>query len=131
MWSDENTETQSSSGLPSYTNSSVRTKSAKVVYRRVRKVVWLQWRGMTIVAFMLVDVIFLSVVFIYLNTIVDNTTHHIDNILPWTVCLVTNPDHREKCFKMGQDLFVNMPTVIAILMLLSVSTILAVSSSQH
>jgi len=78
---------------------------------------------MTIVAFMLVDVIFLSVVFIYLNADVENTTHHLDSILPWTICLITNPDHREKCFSLGQDMYVNMATVIAILMLLSVCTL--------
>ncbi|KAF2805963.1 uncharacterized protein BDZ99DRAFT_100761 [Mytilinidion resinicola] len=121
MWSDDATETQSSGGLPSFTTSSIRTKSAKAVYRRVRKVVWLQWRGMTIVAFMLVDVIFLSVVFIYLNQIVGNLSHHMDSILPWTVCLISNPDHREKCFSMGQALFMNMPTIIAVLVLLSLA----------
>src|ERR1700761_7425161 len=50
MWSDDKTEINNSSGLPSYT-SSFRTHSAKAVYRRVRKVVWLQWRSMLIVVF--------------------------------------------------------------------------------
>ncbi|RMZ66888.1 G- coupled receptor [Pyrenophora seminiperda CCB06] len=48
MFSDEATETQSSAGLPSYTTS-LRKRSARVVYRRVRKVLYLQWRGIMIV----------------------------------------------------------------------------------
>ncbi|OCK84677.1 hypothetical protein K432DRAFT_288381 [Lepidopterella palustris CBS 459.81] len=119
MWSDEKTETQSSAGLPSYTTSSLRTHSARAVYRRVRKVIWLQWRGITIVIFILVDIIFFSVVFVYLNSVESSASKHMDKSMPWIICLVSNPDHREKCFHLGQDLFVNMPTVIAILIMLS------------
>jgi hypothetical protein len=120
MWSDEKTETQSSAGLPSYTNS-VRTRSAKAVYRRVKKVVWLQWRGLTIVVFILVDVIFFSVVFVYLNSVETDAAEHLDKAMPYLFCLVSNAADVSKCFELGQSLFVNMSTVIAILMMLSVS----------
>lgn len=120
MWSEDNTETQSSSGLPSYTTS-VRTRSARAVYRRVRKVVWLQWRGITIVVFILVDVIFFSVVFIYLNSAESQATENLEKSMPYLLCLVANPAHREKCFPLGQALFVNQSTVNAILIMLSVS----------
>ncbi|OCK92757.1 uncharacterized protein K441DRAFT_569020 [Cenococcum geophilum 1.58] len=119
MWSDERTETQSSAGLPSYTASSLRTHSARAVYRRVRKVVWLQWRGITIVVFILVDVIFFSVVFVYLNSIEQSASANIAKVEPWLFCLVANPKNREKCLKLGQEQFVNMQTVVAILMMLS------------
>lgn len=119
MWSDEQTETQSSAGLPSYTTSSLRTHSARAVYRRVRKVVWLQWRGITIVVFILVDVIFFSVVFVYLNSIEQSATKDVEKVEPWLICLITNPDHRDKCFNLGQEQFVNMQTVAAVLMMLS------------
>lgn len=120
MWSDDKTETQSSAGLPSY-STSVRTRSARAVYRRVRKVVWLQWRGITIVVFILVDVIFFSVVFVYLNSV---TTHAVDDIekaLPFLACLIGSPTKPEKCTELGQALFVDLHTVIAVLMMLSVS----------
>lgn len=120
MWSDDKTETQSSAGLPSYTTS-VRTRSARVVYRRVRKVVWLQWRGITIVVFILVDVIFFSVVFIYLNSVSGNAVNNIEKAMPFLLCLITNPTKLDKCYSFGQDLFVNQSTVVAILIMLSVS----------
>lgn len=122
MWSDDRTETQSSAGLPSYTTS-VRTRSARAVYRRVRKVLWLQWRGITIVVFILVDVIFFSVVFIYLNSV---ETHAIDDFqkaVPYLFCLIQNPTDPKDCYALGQALFVNQSTVIAVLIMLSLAGI--------
>ena len=120
MWSDDKTETQSSAGLPSYTTS-VRTRSARAVYRRVRKVVWLQWRGITIVVFILVDVIFFSVVFIYLNSVSIHATDDLKKAMPFLACLIKNPNEHEKCTAFGQALFVDLHTVIAVLVMLSVS----------
>jgi hypothetical protein len=120
MWSDDKTETQSSAGLPSYTTS-VRTRSARAVYRRVRKVVWLQWRGITIVVFILVDVIFFSVVFVYLNSVETHAADDLEKAMPFLLCLISNPTTHDKCYSLGQDLFVNMSTVVAILIMLSVS----------
>lgn len=119
MWTDDNTETQSSAGLPSYT-ASVRNRSARAVYRRVRKVLWLQWRGITIVVFILVDVIFFSVVFIYLNSAQTSSMDDLSKALPFIVCLMKNPADPKECHDIGQNLFVNEGTVIAVLMMLSV-----------
>ncbi|KAF2118477.1 hypothetical protein BDV96DRAFT_488755 [Lophiotrema nucula] len=122
MWSEDNTETQSSSGLPSYTTS-VRTRSARAVYRRVRKVVWLQWRGLMIVVFILVDVIFFSVVFVYLNSVETHAASDLEKAMPFLLCLISNPTNHEACFDLGQALFVNQATVIAILIMLSLAGI--------
>ncbi|KAF2197238.1 hypothetical protein GQ43DRAFT_216772 [Delitschia confertaspora ATCC 74209] len=122
MWSDDKTETQSSAGLPSYTTS-VQGRSARAVYRRVKKVVWLQWRGITIVVFILVDVIFFSVVFVYLNSVETAATEHLDKAMPYLFCLVSNAAHLDKCYELGQALFVNKSTVLAILMLISLAGI--------
>jgi len=118
MWNDDHTETQSSAGLPSYTTS-VRARSARAVYRRVRKVLWLQWRGITIVVFVLVDVIFFSVVFIYMNEEETHAIEDVESLRPFLVCLVLSPDLPEKCMEKGQALFVSQPTVVAVLMMLS------------
>lgn len=120
MFSDDRTETQSSAGLPSYTTS-VRTRSARAVYRRVRKVLWLQWRGITIVVFILVDVIFFSVVFIWLNALTSHARDNIEDIGPFLLCLIKNPENPEPCHPLGQDLAINQSTVVAILMMLSIA----------
>lgn len=122
MWSDDKTETQSSAGLPSYTTS-VRTRSARAVYRRVRKVVWLQWRGITIVVFILVDVIFFSVVFIYLNSVTLHAADDIKKAMPFLSCLMQNPIQHDKCTALGQALFVDLHTVCAVLIMLSLAGI--------
>lgn len=120
MWSDEKTETHSSAGLPSYT-ASVRTRSARVVYRRVRKVLWLQWRGITIVVFILVDVIFFSVVFIWLNSLQTHALDDLAELQPYLTCLVLSYPRVDPCLKYGQELAINQSTVIAILMMLSIA----------
>jgi hypothetical protein len=120
MFSDDKTETQSSAGLPSYTNS-MRTRSARAVYHRVRKVLWLQWRGITVVVFILVDVIFFSVVFIWLNSLTEHASERVDDLTPFLVCLISNHPDPSPCFKLGQGLAVNESTVIAVLMMLSIA----------
>jgi hypothetical protein len=120
MWSDDKTETHSSAGLPSYTGS-VRTRSARAVYHRVRKVLWLQWRGITIVVFILVDVTFFSVVFIWLNSIQTHATENIADIQPFLQCLMISYPAMDSCFQYGQDIAINQSTVIAVLIMLSVA----------
>ncbi|KAF2875036.1 hypothetical protein BDV95DRAFT_486883 [Massariosphaeria phaeospora] len=122
MWSDDKTETQSSAGLPSYTIS-VRNRSARAVYRRVRKVVWLQWRGLTIVVVILVDVVFFSVVFVYLNSVETDAAGNLNKAMPYLICLVSNSIDPEPCFELGQNLFVNQSTVVAVLIMLSLAGI--------
>ncbi|KAF1944142.1 hypothetical protein EJ02DRAFT_109875 [Clathrospora elynae] len=120
MFSDDKTETQSSAGLPSYTTS-LRNRSARAVYRRVTKVLWLQWRGITIVVCILVDVIFFSVVFIWLNSVTSHATEKVDELMPFLICLIGNPTLPDACFKAGQALAVDQSTVTAILMMLSIA----------
>ncbi|KAF2836315.1 hypothetical protein M501DRAFT_940269 [Patellaria atrata CBS 101060] len=124
MWSDEKTETNSSAGLPSYT-SSVRMQSARAVYRRVRKVLWLQWRGILIVVFILIDVIFFSIVFVYLDAMENASHDDIKSLTPWILCLVSNPENKEKCFQYAEKALVNKETIIAILIMLSLAGIQA------
>ncbi|KAF1836713.1 hypothetical protein BDW02DRAFT_214138 [Decorospora gaudefroyi] len=120
MFSDEKTETQSSAGLPSYTTS-VRNRSARAVYRRVRKVLYLQWRGITIVVFILVDVIFFSVIFIWLNSVTSDAVDNIDELMPYLFCLAAHPTDPSPCFALGQAIAVDQSTVTAILMMLSIA----------
>ncbi|EMD94501.1 hypothetical protein COCC4DRAFT_204379 [Bipolaris maydis ATCC 48331] len=124
MFSDDKTETQSSAGLPSYTTS-IRNRSARAVYRRVRKVLYLQWRGITIVVFILVDVIFFSIVFIWLNSITQHAADNIADLAPFILCLMKNPDDPSPCFPLGQELAIDQSTVTAVLMMLSIAGIQA------
>jgi hypothetical protein len=123
MWSDEKPETNTTTSMQSYA-SGVRGHSIRVVYRRMKKVLWLQWRSMTIVVFLLVDVIFFGIVFIHLdNEVRAAAKGNIDQFMPFLECLVFSSGDRTKCYAAGQKAMLNESTAIAILMLLSVSLI--------
>jgi len=124
MWSDEQSQSNLS-GLPSY-SSSARAHSARVVYQRVKKVMWLQWRGMTVVIFLLVDIIFFSIVWIELDAAVNKIGGgHTEHIMPFLACILINPslEPRSKCFELGQKALVSEKTSIAILLLLALTGI--------
>lgn len=122
LWSDSpaNSTAASGSGLPSYTGS-VRTQTARAVYQRLKKVLWLQWRGICIVSIILVDVIFFAIVFVYLDGLQNSVAHDITKITPWLVCLATHPTNKDACLALSRGWLVNEPTVVAVLILLSLA----------
>ncbi|KAK6379170.1 hypothetical protein LTR81_027778 [Elasticomyces elasticus] len=122
LWSDQggNSTHGSSSGLPSY-SSSVRTQTARAVYQRLKKVLWLQWRGICIVTIILVDVIFFSIVFVYLDGLQSSLTSDWRQVEPWLECLAFNPHDKDHCLGLVSGWLVNEPTVVAVLILLSLT----------
>ncbi|KAJ9648570.1 hypothetical protein H2199_001425 [Coniosporium tulheliwenetii] len=124
MWSEDKTDTNSSCGLPSY-SSSVNAQSARAVYRRVKKVILLQWRGIAIVICILVDVVFFSTVFVYLDNMEHAVLKSPEMLQSWLLCLVASPNDRAKCFHLGQEFLINQPTVVAVLLMLSMAGIQA------
>jgi|TARA_R110002003_G_scaffold234_2_gene16891 hypothetical protein len=78
---------------------------------------------MTVVVFILVDVIFFSVVFIWLNSLTTHAKENVEDLMPFLLCLIKSPTNPEPCYPLGQDLAVNESTVIAILMMLSIAGI--------
>ena len=123
----DDSNTTESSGLPSYTNS-VRTVSPRQAYRRVRRVLELQWRGIAIVVLIITDVIFFAVVFVYLDNNEAAVLTDESRAEPWLLCLLENNGNKNKCLDLAGVLVVNEATVMAVLILLSVSTHLCISS---
>lgn len=122
LWSDQGDATSTSasgSELPSYTGS-VRTQTARAVWRRLKKVLWLQWRGICIVSIILIDVIFFSVVFVYLDGLQQSMLHDFTKIEPWLLCLAEHPTDKDACLKEASWM-VNEPTVVAVLLLLALA----------
>lgn len=113
-----------SSGLPSYQASSLRATSARAVWQRVKKVLWLQWRSITIIVFLLVDIIFLAIVWVQLdNAIGAANAGKLEHFLPFLTCLAANAGVKGKCFHYGQEALVSEGIAIASLMLISVRTL--------
>lgn len=98
---------------------SAKSQRARVIYRRLKSVLYLQWRGMLIVTIVLVDVIFFAVVFVYLDKIEVSMLHDYTRVLPWVVCLIENGGNRDQCFKYSHKWLISEPTIGAMLIMIS------------
>ncbi|KAK3309552.1 uncharacterized protein B0T15DRAFT_545341 [Chaetomium strumarium] len=118
----DNSASTEGSGLPSYTNS-IRTMTPKQAYRRVRRVIALQWRGIAIVLIIIADVIFFSVVFVFQDNTVEAVKRDQSIATPWVRCLLAKNGDKTACLDEASMLAVSMPTVGAVLFLLGMNGI--------
>ena len=82
----------------------------------------LQWRGIAIVLLIVADVVFLRHHFLCSWTnIATNLLKDPTKSLKWLTCLVENQGEKDKCLSFAASLVVNQATVLAVLVLLSVS----------
>jgi hypothetical protein len=116
----DNSASTEGSGLPSYTNS-IRTMTPRQAYRRVRRVIQLQWRGIAIVLIIVADVIFFSIVFVFQDTNVSSVKQNQQLAAGWVTCLFLNQGDKNKCLKEAKSLVVGQETIGAVLFLLAVS----------
>lgn len=115
----DSAESTEGSSIP-YT-SSVRTMSPRQAYRRVRRVIALQWRGIAIVLIIAIDVIFFSIIFVFQDNVIQQVTNDPRKAQDWIACLLVNSGDKNACFGQASKLVVNEPTVAAVLLLLAVS----------
>ena len=120
---DDTSSTQNSSGLPSYSNSVRTVPTARQAYRRVRKVLMLQWRGIFIVMLIVVDVVFFAIVFVYMDNATQSAKNDVAKAQPWLLCLVTHAGDKNACLDLAKGLVLSEATVIAVLILLSTNGI--------
>nr|POE58029.1 hypothetical protein CFP56_74893 [Quercus suber] len=123
LWTEQSphsSTTASSTGLPSYSNS-VRTQTARAVWRRLQKVLWLQWRGICIVTIILFDVVFFSTIFVYLDRMQASIQHDYTKVYPWLYCLVLNNGNKNDCLPEIGSWLVSEGMVTAVLILLSLA----------
>ncbi|KAL8682425.1 MAG: hypothetical protein Q9186_001546 [Xanthomendoza sp. 1 TL-2023] len=113
---------QSSSGLPSH-NGSVKTVTAKQAYRRVQKAIAVQWRGIVVVVIIIVNVIFLAVVFVSMDNTEQAVMQNFGRAEPWLSCLVLNKGDKNMCLDKVKGLTTSESTVMAVLILMSLNGI--------
>ncbi|PNS20382.1 hypothetical protein CAC42_5832 [Sphaceloma murrayae] len=120
IWADDEMDTQAteSQQAPTY-NSSQRAQTARAIYNRLKRVLWLQWRGLALVTAMLIDVIFFAVTFVLLDSATTESERNRVRAAPWLMCLVQNPTNPAPCFPLGQRYLVNQSTISAVVLLLS------------
>ncbi|KIN04716.1 hypothetical protein OIDMADRAFT_50558 [Oidiodendron maius Zn] len=119
----DNSATTGSSGLNSYSNSVRGTITPGQAYRRVRRVIQLQWRGIAIVLLVVADVIFFSVVFVFMDDVEQNLLRNPVKAQPWLGCLLETKGDVDQCTHFAQALVMNEPTIVAVLLLLSLNGI--------
>ena len=118
--SDNNASTEGSN-LPSYTMTSQRQNmTPRQAYRRVRRVISLQWRGIALVLVIIADVIFFSIVFVFQDNVVQSVTSDPKVAEDWTMCLIGASGDKKKCLEKAKSLVINEATVFAVLLLLTV-----------
>jgi hypothetical protein len=115
----DSSTTTNSSGLPSYSNSMI-TVTPRQAYRRVRRVIQLQWRGIAIVILIITDVIFFSVVFVLMDNNQIAVANSRQKSTEWLFCLVLHPNDKNECLYLADELVISQATVAAVLFLLSV-----------
>ena len=113
---------QNSSNLPSY-HGSVKTVSARAAYRRVRKVIALQWRGIVIVLIIIADVVFFSVVFIKMDNATASAQDNLATEFAWVFCLFTSNGNKNKCLPLTAPFVMSERVVMAVLVMLSVCSL--------
>lgn len=105
----------------SYQPSIPATISAAQAYRRIRRVISLQWRGIAIVLIIVSDVIFFSVVFVSQDNTLSSVQHDVSLTEAWVFCLIASQGNKNACLEEASALVVGDATVIAVLLLLAVS----------
>ncbi|KAK3328846.1 hypothetical protein B0H66DRAFT_467609 [Apodospora peruviana] len=118
----DNTASTENSNLPSYTNS-IRTMTPRQAYRRVRRVIQLQWRGIVIVLIIITDVVFFSIVFVFQDNTVESVKNNPALATPWITCLAVAKGDKTKCLNEAGPMVVPMATVGAVLILLAINGI--------
>lgn len=118
----DSSATTEGSSLPAY-SASIRTMTPRQAYRRVRRVIALQWRGIVIVLIIIADVIFFAVVFVFQDNTVEAVRHDPAKALPWVLCLIGASGDKIKCLDQADELVVPLPTVMAVLILLAMNGI--------
>ena len=118
------------SGLPTYSAASI-NMSPRQAYRRVRRVISLQWRGIAIVLIIIADVIFFSVIFVFQDNIVQSVTDDPSIASSWTRCLVEHEGDKSKCLDQASSLVINVATVTVVLLLLAVCFVSPVQKSRR
>ena len=101
--------------------SSSSQSSSRAVYRRVRRVVALQWRGIAIASIVLIDTIYFSIVFVVLDGQNAEAIKNPAKFMPWLACLVYKG--KEQCLGLAKPLGMNEGVLIATLIVLSISGI--------
>lgn len=125
MNDDPQSTSENNSGLPSYSGS-VKTVTTRQAYQRVKKVISLHWRGIIVVLILIINVVFLSIVFVSMDNSVQAAMSHPNGAQDWLTCLVVHPTDKNACLSQVGDLVESEAVVMAVLIMMSLNGIWAI-----
>ena len=111
---------ETGSGLPSFSNSGP-TRSGRTAFKRVKQVVRLQWRAVTVVLIIIAEIIFFAVVFVRMDNNMTVPQSDPDRIKPWLRCLRDSKGEKNQCIPLVQPLVEGEATILIVLIFLAVS----------
>ena len=122
MNDDQQSTSENNSGLPSY-NGSIKTVTARQAYQRIKKVISLQWRGIIVVIIIIVNVVFLSIVFVSMDNSVQAARQNLSKANDWLICLALHPTNKNACLSKVGGLVESEAIVMAVLIMMSLNGI--------
>ncbi|KAK4495629.1 hypothetical protein PRZ48_012897 [Zasmidium cellare] len=85
-----------------------------LAWRRVRKVLSLQWRSIVLTTLVIIESVYFGVVFIHETSTADRlTTNASDDILEWAFCLVRNQGRKDECLNITKVLGLSEGSILA------------------
>ncbi|KAF2167815.1 hypothetical protein M409DRAFT_21962 [Zasmidium cellare ATCC 36951] len=105
-------------GSPLGTNDTTTTTSQQdrtLAWRRVRKVLSLQWRSIVLTTLVIIESVYFGVVFIHETSTADrlSSNSQADEILEWAFCLVRNEGRKDRCLNITKVLGLSEESILA------------------
>ena len=107
-------------GTPNLMENAFRQKSVRATYRRVKKVLALQWRGIVVVMIVLASAVYFAAIFNIFDQLGTVAIGQTELTYPWVTCIVLSKGDKSQCIDKARNFSLNETVVSAVLVLLSV-----------
>lgn len=101
------------------TNGPIQSGSVRATYRRVMKVLALQWRGIVVVIIVLVSAVYFAVIFNIFDQLGTVALKDRTRTRDWVICIVLHGGDKSQCLDKARSFSLNESIVSAVLVLLS------------
>lgn len=117
---DGSTQGNTTTDTPLPYANSIRTVTPRQAFRRIQRVIALQWRGIMVVIVIITDVIFFATVFLKFEDTTQATSENTLKALKWLQCILKNDGDKNMCLDVASKMVIPEATAIAVIYLLSV-----------
>ena len=125
------TSTTGNAALPTTPSSQIGPSSKRLAWRRVHRVLLMQWRSIALSVLIIIECLYFGTVYVAQTRAGREAgkPQHVPQIQAWITCLVVSEGDKEKCLHLSAPLGIDENTVVASLFIVSVSYPLVVLTS--